>query len=202
MSAVRPFWSSTMKDRLSKLSYLNLFLHTFYISAFAVGGGYVMIPMLKERFADKLGWIDENELTSIIALGQSAPGAMIINSAVIMGYKILGFGGAVSAALGTALPSVLMVAAIGLFYEFIRDNIYVSAVFRGMLAGVSAIIADTVINMAAPYFKRDKLLHICVMAAAFLADIFFDINVGFIIIACVLLGVVLSLVNKKRGEKQ
>lgn len=191
-----------MNGKLNKLSYWSLFAHTFLISAFAVGGGYVMIPMLRERFVEKLGWLEADELTTLTAMGQSAPGAMIINTSVLMGYRLLGFGGAVAAALGTALPAVIIIILVGFFYELIRDNAYVSAAFRGMRAGVAAIIADTVVSMAVPYFRRDKVLYVCIMAGAFLIGFFLNINVGFIIIGCALLGVLIGVIVRRQGRAE
>lgn len=184
-----------------KPTYLALFAHTFTISAFTIGGGYVMIPLMKERFVDKLKWIDDDELAELTALGQSSPGAMVVNSAVLMGYRLLGFWGAVCALLGTALPPLIILSVVSYFYEAIRGNRFVSAAFRGMSAGVSAVIADTVVTMAAPFLKRDEAPYILIMAGAFAAAWFFDINVAFIIIACGIMGVILGAIRSKRREK-
>lgn len=189
-----------MAKKSDKLSYWSLFLNTFVMSAFTVGGGYVMIPLMRERFVEKLGWIDQDELTELTALGQSAPGAMIINSTAIMGYRLLGFRGAVCAVLGTALPSVIVLAVISTFYELIRDNAYVSAAFRGMRAGVAAVIADTVVAMAAPYFRRETAVSVVIMAGAFLVAFALNVNVAFIIIGCGLFGIILGAVQRKRGK--
>lgn len=159
-----------------------------------------MIPMMKERFVKKLGWIDQEELMELTALGQSAPGAMVINSAALMGYRLLGFRGAVSAVLGTALPAVIVLAAVSVFYELIRNNTYVSAAFRGMRAGVAAVIADTVVSMAVPYFRKDTIISAVIMAGAFLIAFVFSINVAFVIIGCGALGILLGVIRRKRGK--
>lgn len=191
-----------MNEKLNKLSYWSLFVHTLFVSAFTVGGGYVMIPMLRERFVEKLHWLEEDDLATIFAMGQSAPGALVINSAVIMGYRLLGVGGAICAALGTALPAVIVIILVSFFYELIRGNAYVDAAFRGMRAGVVAIITDTVITMATPYFRREKALYASIMAAAFLAGFLLDINVGFVIIGCGLLGAGIGLARRKWGKAE
>lgn len=159
-----------------------------------------MVPLMRERFVDKLGWIGEDELAELIALGQSAPGAMVVNSTVIMGYRLLGFGGAISALLGTALPPLIILSAVCRFYELIRDNAYISAAFRGMRAGVAAVIANTVVNMASPYLKRGSILGLIIMIAAFLASFLFDINAGYVILSCGVLGMIIGVVQRKRGK--
>lgn len=158
-----------------------------------------MIPLMKERFVDKLKWMTNDELSEITALGQSSPGAMVINTAVLMGYRLLGFGGALCALLGTALPPLIILSVVSYFYDIIRGNRFVSAAFRGMQAGISAVIADTVVSMAAPYMKKDGAPYVLIMAGAFAAAWFLDINVAFIIIACGLLGIIFGAVQRKNG---
>ena len=190
-----------MNREIGKPTYSALFAHTFVISAFTIGGGYVMIPLMKERFVDKLKWISAEELAELTALGQSAPGAMVINATALMGYRLLGFWGAICALLGTALPPLILLSAISYFYDIIRGNRFVSAAFRGMQAGISAVIADTVVSMAAPYMKKDEAPFILIMAGAFSAAWFFNINVALIIIACGLLGVLIGVIQQKRGKR-
>lgn len=191
-----------MKANTTGPTCWRLFLNCLALSAFTVGGGYVMIPLMKERFSDRLGWITHDELTELTALGQSAPGAMVINTCSLMGYRLLGLKGAVCAALGTALPAIVALIIISLFYELIRDNVYVAAAFRGMRAGVAAVIADTVVTMAAPYFRRDRVLYAVIMCAAFLIAFLLDINVGIIIAVCAVLGIVIGAVQRRRGAEK
>ncbi|MGI5984898.1 MAG: chromate transporter [Clostridiales bacterium] len=181
-----------------KPTYAALFAHTFTISAFTIGGGYVMLPMMRERFVEKLHWINEDELAELTAIGQSSPGAMVVNTNVLMGYRLLGFWGAVCALLGTALPPLVILSVVFCFYDAIRGNSYVSAGFRGMRAGVSAVIADTVIDMAAPYLKREKMLYIPIMVLAFVFAWFFDVNVAVIIISCGALGAIFGILRDRR----
>lgn len=170
------------------------------MSAFIIGGGYVMVPLMRERFVDKLGWIGQDELAELIALGQSSPGAMVVNSTVIMGYRLLGFGGAMSALLGTALPPLIILSVVYRFYELLRDNAYISAAFRGMRAGVSAVIANTVLNMVSPYLKRGSMIYFAIMILAFLVSFLYDVNAGYVILSCGILGIVIGAIQRKRGK--
>ena len=189
-----------MDNSKGKPTCFALFINTLTLSTFTLGGGYVMIPLLRERFVEKLGWLCEDELTEMTAIGQSSPGAMIINVSVLLGYRLLGFWGAICALLGTSLPAIVLLALTWYFYDFIRENRFVSAAFRGMSAGVSAVIADTVVDMAAPFLKKDQVLYALIMVSAFAASWLLDINVAFIIIICGLVGIIIGAVYDKRKK--
>ena len=70
--------------------YCKLFTSTFYLSAFTFGGGYVIIPLMKKKFADDLHWIEEKEMLDLTAIAQSAPGPIAVNAAILIGYRIAG----------------------------------------------------------------------------------------------------------------
>ena len=80
---------------------LQLFLSTFYISAFTFGGGYVIIPLMKKKFADELHWIDDEEMLNLAAIAQSSPGAVAVNASILVGFRVAGVAGALVAILGT-----------------------------------------------------------------------------------------------------
>jgi len=178
--------------------YGKLFASTFTLSAFTFGGGYVIVPLMKEKFADKLGWIDSEELLELVAIGQSSPGAIAINAAVLIGWRIAGLPGALCAMAGTALPPLIILSLVCVFYNLIRDNRYVSAAMKGMQSGIAAVVANVVFNMAAPYFKKDRLPLLAIMFAAFAATWFFHVNVAVIILVCGALGAVLTLLSRRR----
>ena len=89
--------------------YLKLFLSTFYLSAFTFGGGYVIVPLMRKKFVNEYGWIDENEMIDLIAIAQSAPGVIAINASLIIGYKLAGILGAIVALVGTVLPPLIII---------------------------------------------------------------------------------------------
>lgn len=84
--------------------YWKLFKSTFIISAFTVGGGFVIIPLLKAKYVDEYKWIKEKDALDLVAIAQSMPGVVAINSAVILGYKMRGVKGTLTALLATVLP--------------------------------------------------------------------------------------------------
>ena len=134
----------------------KLFLSTLYLSAFTFGGGYVIVTLMKDKFVDKYHWIEENEMLDLIAIAQSAPGAIAVNGAIVVGYKLVGLAGVLTAIFGTVLPPFLIISVISVFYQIFRDNFIISELLDGMQAGVGAVIASVVWDMAAVLAGRGK----------------------------------------------
>ena len=153
--------------------YIKLFLSTFKISACTFGGGFVIIPLLRRKFVEELGWIDEQEMMDLTAIAQSSPGAIAVNASILVGYRVAGIPGAMLTVLGTVLPPLIIISVISLFYKAFRDNAIVNAAMAGMLCGVAAVILDVVINMVKGIFKQKRILPVLVMAGAFAAVRFF-----------------------------
>ncbi|MDD3243494.1 MAG: chromate transporter [Eubacteriales bacterium] len=185
-----------------KKIYWTLFSSTFYLSAFTVGGGYVIVPLMKKKFADELGWIDEKEMLNIVAIAQSAPGPIAVNASILLGYRVAGLPGALLAILGTVLPPLILLSVISLFYEAFRDNRVVAAVLKGMQAGVAAVIVDVVCTMGLNVVKTKSWLSIAVMVCAFAAVFFLKINVVWVILACAVIGAVRALIEINREKKK
>lgn len=179
--------------------YGTLFLSTFYISAFTFGGGYVILPMMKKKFVDRLHWIDENEMYDLMSIAQSSPGAMAVNVSVLVGYRLSGVAGALIAILGTIIPPLTIITLISIGYEAFRDNRIVALVLRGMRAGVAAIIVDVVITLLINIGEAKKILPYVVAVAAFMATAVFHVNIVAIIAICALIGLADGLVL--RGKK-
>ena len=81
--------------------YLKLFMSTFYLSAFTFGGGFVIVALMRKEFVNKYKWIDDKEMLDLIAIAQSAPGPVAVNTSILMGYKMAGIRGAIVTVLGT-----------------------------------------------------------------------------------------------------
>lgn len=175
--------------------YLKLFLSTFYLSAFTFGGGYVIVPLMRKKFVNEYGWIDENEMIDLIAIAQSAPGVIAINSSLIIGYKLAGVLGAIVALVGTVLPPLIIISIISLFYIAFRDNRIVNGAMKGMQAGVAAVIADVVFRMVGDIRKKDKL-STYLMITVFIATFF--VNIIVIILTCGVFGVIYNRYIRKR----
>ena len=182
-----------------KGTLLKLFFSMLYISAFTFGGGFVIITFMKRKFVDELGWIDEQEMLDLTALAQSSPGAIAVNAAILVGWRVGGFLGMVTAVIGTVLPPITILSIISLFYAAFAANPYVALVLKGMQAGVAAVILDVVWGLGANVVKIRSSIHMVVMAAAFIATFVYGVNVIYIIMAAGLLGVVLAMLQRKKG---
>ncbi|MBO5999180.1 MAG: chromate transporter [Lachnospiraceae bacterium] len=178
-----------MSDRSdSKKKLLTLFTSVFKISACTFGGGFVIIPLMKKRFVEELGWIEDQEMLDLIAIAQSSPGPVAVNASILIGYHTAGPGGALLTVLGTVMPPLIIISVISLFYKAFRDNIFVSMAMAGMLCGVAAVILDVVINMAVSVFRQKRLLPVLVMAGSFVVVRYLGVNIILVILACALIG--------------
>lgn len=190
----------TLREKRKTL--LKLFLTTLYISAFTFGGGFVIVTFMKRKFVDELHWIDDQEMLDLAALAQSSPGAIAVNAAILVGWRVAGFLGMICAVMGTILPPMIILSVISLFYAQFADNRYVALVLNGMQASVAAVILDVVIGLGHDVVKQRSALHLLVMVAAFVAVAFFDVNVILIILAAALVGVLTLVWRKIRPAKQ
>lgn len=188
-------------DTNKRKKFIKLFLSTFKLSACTFGGGFVIIPLLRQKFVDELKWIDEQEMMDLTAIAQSSPGAIAVNASIVVGYHVAGVPGALISILGTVLPPLVIISVISFFYQAFRDNAIVNMAMAGMLCGVAAVIFDVVINMAKTIFKQHRILPILVMAGSFIAVRFFSVNIMFIILACGIIGAADVWYQEKRRKE-
>ena len=182
----------------------RLFFSTLYLSAFTFGGGYVIVTLLKKKFVDEYHWIEEDEMLDLVAIAQSAPGAIAVNGAIVVGYKLAGMLGAAVAITATIIPPFVIISAISVFYEAFRDNFLVSQMLAGMQAGVGAVIASVVWQMGSDVVRSKSAASVLIMAAAFAATCFFGVNVVLVVLAAAGVGVVRTLLaqrHKKEGAE-
>ena len=124
------------------------FITFFKIGLFTIGGGYAMIPIIESEVVDKHKWVSREEFLDLIAVAQSCPGVFAINISTFIGYKLRKRRGAVTCALGTALPSFLIILLIAMFFYQFQDNPVVASIFRGIRPAVVALIAVPTFNLA------------------------------------------------------
>ena len=168
--------------------YKKLFFSTFKLSACTFGGGFVIIPLMRKKFVEELGWIQEDEMMDLVAIAQSSPGAIAVNASILVGYHVAGIPGAMLTVLGTVLPPLIIISIISMFYQAFRDNAYVNMAMAGMLCGVAAVICDVVINMAKDILQKKRLLPVIVMLGSFIAVRFLSVDIISIIIICGVIG--------------
>lgn len=128
--------------------YLESFKTFFKIGMFTFGGGYAMIDIIEKEVVDRHGWLTHEDMVDIIAISQSCPGVFAINMSIFIGYKLRRVKGALCTALGTALPSFLIILLIAMFFHQFEDNRVVAAMFRGIRPAVVALIAVPTFNLA------------------------------------------------------
>lgn len=128
--------------------YWQLFSIFFKIGSFTLGGGYSMLPLIEREIVDNRKWINHKDFIDMLALAQSAPGVIAINTAIFVGYKIKGIKGSLVTSLGCALPSFLIILFVATVFTDIRDNEVVNRVFKGIRPAIVALIAAPVFNMA------------------------------------------------------
>jgi chromate transporter len=127
---------------------LELFITFAKIGLFTIGGGYAMIPLIKQTVVDEKQWATEEELMDLIAVAQSCPGVFAVNISVFIGYRMKRLPGALMCAIGAALPSFLIILAIAAFFRQYRENPVVESIFRGIRPAVAALISVPVFKMA------------------------------------------------------
>ena len=176
-----------------------LFLTFFKIGAFTFGGGYAMIPLIQKETVENKGWITDEDILEIIAIAESTPGPIAINSATFVGYRTCGFLGAACATFGVVLPSFCIILAISYVLNAFREIKAVEYAFNGIRAGVLALLLKALWTM----FKKSPKgwTAYVVMAGAFLVTAFTDVNVLFVIIGCAVFGLVTSLLIRKKVQE-
>ena len=189
-----------MKKDYSKL--WTLFKSMFMLSACTFGGGFVIVSLMKKKFVEELQWLEEDEMLDVTAITQSAPGPLMTNAAVIVGYRTAGIVGALTAILGSILPPMVIISVISVFYEQFRTNPYIATALQVMRAGVAAVIFDVVINLAGNVWNTKRVLYISMMIIAFIATCFFDVSAMLIIFTCLGIGLIdlLLTLKKDKGE--
>lgn len=191
------------KEKKGKILW-QLFWATFTLSAFTFGGGFVIVSLMKKKFVEELGWLEENEMLDITAIAQSSPGPIPINVSVILGYRMAGLAGTAAAILGTALPPMLIISLISVFYTQFRENQIIATALQVMRAGVAAVIFDVVFHLAKNVCRTKRALYIGLMLLAFAAAVVLDVSAMLIILICLGIGIldaVLPAMRKKEDKE-
>jgi len=144
---------------------LKAFATFFKIGLFTLGGGYAMIPLIEAEVVERHRWVSKEEFMDLIAIAQSCPGVFAINISTFIGYKLRRTAGAVSCAMGTALPSFVIILLIAVFFHQFEDNPVVAAMFRGIRPAVVALIAVPTVKMASQAGLNRYTLWIPIVSA-------------------------------------
>ena len=185
---------------------LILFLTFFKIGALTFGGGYAMIPIIEEEVTKKRKWISEIEILDIIAISESTPGPIAVNTATYVGYKVGGIAGSIFATLGLAFPSFIIIFVISFFYKDFMKWQVIQAAFKGLKVGVVILLFNAVLKLR----KGVKInlvgiiLFVIALSVMLISSIFvidFKYFSLCLIILGIVTGIVLTILGRKEDEK-
>lgn len=144
------------EKKKDKINVFQVFFLFFKIGAFTIGGGYAMIPLIRNELVDKKKWITGEAFLDNLAVSQSLPGPIVVNFSLMTGYRLLGIKGSLFCLLGTILPSFLIILCIALFLWGYRDNRFIQAAFSGIRPAVVALIASAAYKLGKEVFQQRK----------------------------------------------
>ena len=183
---------------------LKLFWIFFKLGLFTFGGGYAMIPQIKEVVIEKEKWLTEDEMLELLAIAESTPGPIAINMATYIGYQRKKILGSLFSTLGVVLPSVIIIFIISLFFDKFLANTYVAYAFVGIKACVAFLILKAGLGMLKKLEK--KIIPILVFSIVLALMITFELlSINFSSIILILIGGIIgiicnSLIKAKKGE--
>ena len=193
----------TVENKESKARILwTLFKSMFILSACTFGGGFVIVSLMKKKYVEELKWLEEDEMLDVTAITQSSPGPLPVNASVIIGYRMAGIVGSLTAILGTILPPMIIISIISVFYEQFRTNKYIAIALQVMRAGVAAVIFDVVINLAKNVCKTRRILYIAMMVISFVATYLLGVSAMIIILVCLGIGLADLSVSQIRSKRE
>jgi chromate transporter len=178
--------------------YLKLSWTFFKIAIMTFGGGYAMIPFIHRYAVEKYKWISEDEFLEIVAIAESTPGPIAVNSATFVGHKVKGVRGSLAANLGLMLPSMIIIITIAIFFMQYKDNPHVEYAFKGIRIGVSILVINAALRI---YKKIDKhWISYGLILLGFILLLFDILSVVFVILIGGTIGII-SYIYKIRGEE-
>lgn len=177
--------------------YASLFWAFLKLGLFTIGGGMAMIPQMQQIAVDEHGWLTKEEIVDCIAVSQSLPGIIAVNMATFIGRKLYGVKGAITATVGVALPSFVIISLAVLALGAIGDNPWLAGAFLGVKAAICGLILVSAIRLGKQILRTP--LQWILMIGALIAIGFFGINAVWVILAAALIGIIRGAV---RGGKE
>jgi len=184
-----------MNHKKLKLQLFGIF---FKIGLFTFGGGFAMIPLIEREIVDKKKWITQEEMSDIVAISQSFPGVIAINSSTIIGFRIGGYSGAIFSTLGVILPSFIIITLIASIFNYAMELSIVKAALKSISVSVVALLIFAAIRYAKTSIK-DKISPI-ITVTALLIILFTDIHPIYTIIFGIAVGLLTYLIKLVRKK--
>lgn len=189
-----------MKNRLKNNIYFQLFSNFFKIGMFTIGGGLAMVPLIQREVVEKKHWMSDEEMVDCIAVAQSLPGVVAINTATYVGNFKKGLKGALAASFGVILPSLIVIIAIAMLLEATGDNPYIEGALVGIKGAAAGLIGYSSFIMGKPILKN--WFSWIVAIVSFLAILLLDISAVWVIIGGIAIGLISSSIKNLRKEKR
>ncbi len=185
------------------LRLLILFVTFLKIGALTFGGGYAMIPIIEEEVSKKRKWVSNLEILDIIAISESTPGPIAVNTATYVGYKVGGVFGSIIATLGLAVPSFAIILLISYFYEDFMKLEVLKAMFKGLKVGVIILLFSAVLKLRKGY-KFDLIAYILFAIALSITILFsiFNVTFQYTSMCLILLGIIVGIVGVILSRKE
>lgn len=202
-----------MKKENRFLQVLTLFLTFLKVGALTFGGGYAMIPIIHKEVVEKKKWLKQNDLLDILAISESTPGPIAVNTATYVGFTVAGFWGSFFATLGLAIPSFAIILLISTFYKTFMSISVITAAFKGIRAGVIILLINAIMKLKKSV-KLDWLAFVLfgVTLAGSLLSLFFnfEIRIGafkvslsiLFILFGMIVGIISTALSKKGGKQE
>ena len=183
-----------MQGKLRQL--WTLFTTSLYISTMLMGGGYVAVPLFMSQFVEKRRWVDKDAMMDLIVIAQAAPGAIVVNLAVSVGYRLAGFPGVFVSLFGTVLPPLVFIAIIQGCYAMFIENTALHAAFRGMNAAMVAVMINAVFDLGREAIRCHKIRSLILMALVFSLVFLLHINAVTVMAVCIVLSLLAAGTQK------
>jgi chromate transporter len=171
-----------------QISLRELFWEFFKINSVTFGGGFVIMPIIKKAFVDKKHLLEEKDMLDMIALAQSLPGVMAVNTSMLVGHRLRGVKGSIISLLGGILPPLVIVMLISVFYTAFQTNPIILAALRGMRGAVSAVMVVAAYSMLKSVLKTDKIFSIILVVLSFIVAYFTDISIAYVMLSAGIIG--------------
>lgn len=176
----------------------QLFASFFKIGFIAFGGGYTVIPLLQKEAVDKRKWLTYEDLTDMMAIAQTLPGAIYVNASTMMGYRVAGFTGALVATIAAIIPTFTIILFITVFLWNFTDNLWIKKAFTGILLGITALVIYSIVKTWKTAVK--SYFDIGLVMISSVLFIFLKVNIVFILLGTAVAGFVYNLYRYKREE--
>ena len=178
---------------------LLVFWSFFKIGLFTFGGGYAMISVISAELVERRKWITQEDMTDMLIISEMTPGAIAVNSATFVGYRVAGVLGGIRGTLGVVLPSLIIITVLSFFVHYLEEVAWLAAAFKG----IQAVVVVLIVNAMVKFFKQlDKNWQsYLIAAAALIVTLLTDFNVIFLILAGGIYGIVYTLARDARKKK-